>query len=155
MWYFLIMKINELKRLQMCIDCVPTCRIFYIRIQLTFRMLATWHCVGSLVQRRNHVYNTAHLLVLSKSYCTIQTVLLVRQARPDARCVRGPDHWVRFWGGRFATSLGYEVAGLPHHHLSAGLHFYVGAWYWTDWTPQNSCVSYLELQRRNTCSQAR
>ncbi len=41
--------------------------------------------------------------------------------RQDAKCVIGPDHWIRFWGGRLATSLGYEVASSPHHCLSAGL----------------------------------
>jgi hypothetical protein len=60
--------------------------------------------------------------------------------RSDATRVMGPDHWVRFWGGGLTTSSGYELAGLPHHHLCAALHSYVGAWYWTDQTYQDSCA---------------
>ncbi len=67
--------------------------------------------------------------------------------RPDARRVIGPDHWVRFWGGELTTLSGYKVAGLPHHHFSAGLHSYVGAWYWADQTHQNSYVTFWNSGR--------
>jgi hypothetical protein len=53
----------ELKRLQMCIEFVPTCRVLYIKIWYTFRILGTWHCVGSLVQHRNSVYDAAYPLM--------------------------------------------------------------------------------------------
>jgi hypothetical protein len=56
------MKINELKRLQLCIECVPTCIILYIRIWYTFRISA---CYGSLVQPRNFVHDAAYLLMSS------------------------------------------------------------------------------------------
>ncbi len=42
----------------------------------------------------------------------------------------------QFWGVEPNTSSGYEVAEPPHHHLDAGLHSYVGVWYWTDQTRQ-------------------
>jgi hypothetical protein len=53
----------KLKRLCMCIECVPTRRILYIRIWYTFRIMATWHFVGSLVQHRNPVYDAAYPLM--------------------------------------------------------------------------------------------
>ncbi len=64
MQYILIKKnyINKLKRLQMCVECVPTHRILYIRIRYIFRISATWHWVRSLVQHRNLVYDTGYLL---------------------------------------------------------------------------------------------
>ncbi len=47
---FVLMIINELLRLHLCVKCVPTLRIMYVRIRYTFRMIANWQCVGSLVQ---------------------------------------------------------------------------------------------------------
>ncbi len=84
------------------------------------------------------------------THCTVQLYFWCTKLRSGARRVMGPDHWVRFWGDRFTTSSGSEVAGLPHHHLSAGLHSNVDAQYWTDGTCQNSCVISLELWTRNT-----
>ncbi len=52
----------EHKRLQLCIECVPTRRILYIRIQYTFRISV---CIGSLVQRKNPIHNTVYLLMSS------------------------------------------------------------------------------------------
>jgi hypothetical protein len=53
---------ERVKGLQMCVECVPTHRILYIRIWYTFRNSSTRHCVGSLVQRGNSVFNEAYPL---------------------------------------------------------------------------------------------
>ncbi len=61
--------------------------------------------VGTLYQRSapslGHQLATWRKLI---THSTIQSYFWHAQLRSDTRRVTGQDHWVRFWGGRLATS---------------------------------------------------